>query len=156
MRADTTGLARIAAAGWLALAALGHAAGLPNVEPKLLPPEEAFRFSARALDARTIEARFDIADGYYLYRDKFAFETGPDVGVGAPDLPAGQRKHDAAFSTIDWPGVARESGTRTTIRPRYVSTSPKKASCLRWPAGRSGAPTPTSGPVSNANLSRYR
>ena len=39
MHADTTRLARIAAAGWLALAALGHAAGLPNVEPKLLPPE---------------------------------------------------------------------------------------------------------------------
>jgi len=101
VRADTTRLARIAAAGWLALAALGHAAGLPNVEPKLLPPEEAFRFSARALDARTIEARFDIADGYYLYRDKFAFETGPDVGVGAPDLPAGQRKHDAFFGDVE-------------------------------------------------------
>ena len=64
MRADTTRLARIAAVGCLALAALGHAAGLPNVEPTLLPPEEAFRFSARALDARSIEARFDIADGY--------------------------------------------------------------------------------------------
>ena len=38
------------------------AAGLPG-QPKLLPPEQAFRLSARALDPSTIEARFDIADG---------------------------------------------------------------------------------------------
>jgi len=101
VRADTTVRSLVAAAGLLALAALGHAAGLPAAEPKLLPPEEAFRFSARAIDARTLEARFDIADGYYLYRDKFAFETGPDVGVGAPDLPAGQRKHDAFFGDVE-------------------------------------------------------
>ena len=32
------------------------------------------------------------------------------------------------------PARARGSGTRTTTRPRYVSTSPKNASCLRTPA----------------------
>ena len=42
------------------------AAGLPGLAPKLLPPEQAFRFSARVLDPATIEARFDVADGYYL------------------------------------------------------------------------------------------
>jgi len=102
VRADTTRLARIAIAGLLALGAACHAAGLPTVEPKLLPPEDAFRFSARALDARTIEARFDIADGYYLYRDKFSFEAGPaDVGVGPAELPAGLRKHDAFFGDVE-------------------------------------------------------
>jgi thiol:disulfide interchange protein DsbD len=102
VRADTTRLARLAVLGLLTLTALCRAAGLPTVEPKLLPPEEAFRFSARALDARTIEARFDIADGYYLYRDKFAFEAGPaDVGVGTPELPAGLRKHDAFFGDVE-------------------------------------------------------
>ena len=39
-------------------------------EPKLLPNERAFAFSARGVDERTVEARFVIADGYYLYRDK--------------------------------------------------------------------------------------
>ena len=105
MRADIAGpvrAARLAAASALLACALCGAAGLPTVEPKLLPPEQAFRFSARALDARTIEARFDIADGYYLYRDKFGFEAGPvDVGVGTPALPAGVRKHDAFFGDVE-------------------------------------------------------
>ena len=64
----------------LLMAALGtlHAAGLPGGgEPKLLPPEQAFRLSARALDPATIEARFDVADGYYLYRDKLRFTIEP-------------------------------------------------------------------------------
>src|SRR5437868_2057366 len=56
----------------LLLAANVTAAGLdlPSSEPKLLPPEQAFRFSARALDSNTLEARFDVASGYYLYREK--------------------------------------------------------------------------------------
>nr|MBA3624268.1 hypothetical protein [Methylibium sp.] len=32
-----------------------------------LPPEQAFRFEARALDPRTVEIAFEVADGYYLY-----------------------------------------------------------------------------------------
>ena len=32
----------------------------------LLPPEVAFKFSAQALDANTIEVRYRIADGYYM------------------------------------------------------------------------------------------
>jgi len=78
------------------------AAGLPAAEPKLLPPEQAFRFSARALDARTLEARFDVAEGYYLYRDKLAFAVVPsDVGAGKPSLPEGKRKHDEFFGDVE-------------------------------------------------------
>lgn len=86
-----------------ATAALAWAAGgVPGLEPKLLPPEQAFRLSARAVDPRTIEARYDIADGYYLYRDKLRFAAangGP--ALGAPVLPAGQRKHDAFFGDVE-------------------------------------------------------
>jgi thiol:disulfide interchange protein DsbD len=68
----------------------------------LLPPEEAFRFSARALDERMLEARFTIADGYYLYRDKlrFALSTG-ESSLGAPELPAGRMKHDEFFGNVE-------------------------------------------------------
>ena len=38
-----------------------------------LPPEQAFRFEARALDARNVEIVFTVANGYYLYREQFAF-----------------------------------------------------------------------------------
>lgn len=81
---------------------MAQGVGLPGGEPKLLPPEQAFRLSARALDARTIEARFDVADGYYLYRDKMAFTVEPaDIGAGPPVLPEGKRKHDEFFGDVE-------------------------------------------------------
>ena len=70
--------------------------------PKLLPPEQAFRFSARALDERTLEARFNVADGYYMYRDKFRFDVAPAaVGPVAPQLPAGKVKDDEFFGKVE-------------------------------------------------------
>ena len=69
---------------------------------ELLPPEQAFRFSARALDDHMLEARFTIADGYYLYRDKFRFVVAPDGAVlGAPDLPPGKVKTDEFFGKVE-------------------------------------------------------
>ena len=86
----------------LAAAGSAAAAGLPGAPPSLLPPEQAFRFSARAVDARTLEARFDIADGYYLYRDKLAFAIDPsDLKAGKPDLPEGKPKHDEFFGNVE-------------------------------------------------------
>lgn len=38
---------------------------------EFLDPAVAFKPSARALDGQTVEVRFEIAKGYYLYRDKF-------------------------------------------------------------------------------------
>jgi len=56
--------------------------------PKLLEPERAFAFSVQALDERTIEARFAIANGYYLYREKLHFSIEPAT-AGSPSLRAG-------------------------------------------------------------------
>ena len=80
--------------------ATAHAEGIASLEPKLLPPERAFHLSARALDASTIEARFDVADGYYLYRDKMQFRTEP-VESGPAVLPPGKPKHDAFFGDVE-------------------------------------------------------
>ena len=79
--------------------ASAHAQGLSSLPPKLLPPEQAFRLSARALDPRTIEARFEVADGYYLYRDKMRFTTEP-IAAGDAVLPPGKAKHDAFFGDV--------------------------------------------------------
>ena len=69
---------------------------------ELLPPEQAFRPSVRALDGQTIEVRFDIAKGYYLYRDKFRFSAEPDsVQLGAAILPKGKEKMDETFGQVD-------------------------------------------------------
>ncbi len=67
-----------------------------------LPPERAFRFSARALDPHTVEARFIIADGYYLYRDKIRFSVEPAAaGLAAPTLPGGKVKEDQFFGRVE-------------------------------------------------------
>jgi thiol:disulfide interchange protein DsbD len=79
------------------------AGGLFDSEPRLLPPEQAFKLSARALDPRTLEIRFDVVDGYYLYRDKLAFSVEPASLSGGtkPQLPAGKRKHDEFFGDVE-------------------------------------------------------
>jgi thiol:disulfide interchange protein DsbD len=73
---------------------------LAQVRP--LAPDKAFLFSARALDAQTVEARFTIADGYYLYRDKIHFAVDPASGaLVTPALPAGKVKQDEFFGRVE-------------------------------------------------------
>jgi len=43
----------------------------------LLAPEQAFRFSARLVEPGLVEVRYRIAEGYYMYRDKFRFTAIP-------------------------------------------------------------------------------
>lgn len=67
-------------------------------EDDFLPPEQAFRFAARQLDPKTIEVRFDVADGYYLYRERFAFAAQPaGVALGKPSMPEGKVHFDETF-----------------------------------------------------------
>jgi len=83
----------------LAMASLGAQAITPE---QLLEPTQAFRFSARAIDAQTLEARWQIADEYYMYRDKFRFTLEPgDVELGTPEYPGGQIKEDELFGRVE-------------------------------------------------------
>jgi thioredoxin:protein disulfide reductase len=88
---------------WLAALAFGLSAGAAHAAGvDLLPAEQAFRFSARALDERTLEARFAIADGYYLYRDKLQFAVMPEgASLGSADLPRGKIKTDEFFGKVE-------------------------------------------------------
>ena len=73
-----------------------------GAEPELLEPDQAFRFMARLKDARTIEVNYQIAPGYYLYRDKFRFTLAPaDAKAGAPQLPPGKLKRDEFFGEVE-------------------------------------------------------
>lgn len=68
----------------------------------LLPPSEAFKPTAKALDGQTIEIRFSIAKDYYLYRDKFRFSAEPvSVQLGSPALPRGKEKLDDTFGKVE-------------------------------------------------------
>src|SRR4051812_5087016 len=65
----------------------------------LLDPEQAFRFSARALDG-AVEVRFAIADGYYLYRDRFTFAADGSVKLGKPEYPPALPHKDEFFGEM--------------------------------------------------------
>jgi thiol:disulfide interchange protein DsbD len=69
----------------------------------LLEPEKAFRMSTRALDASTVEVSFAIADGYYMYRERFKFATDPGskAKLGTPQFPQGVRKKDEFFGEVE-------------------------------------------------------
>lgn len=67
-------------------------------EDDFLPPEQAFKFSARQVDPQTVEVRFDVADGYYLYRERFAFAAQPaGVTLGPAVMPQGKVHFDETF-----------------------------------------------------------
>ena len=70
-------------------------------DPDLLEPEQAFRFSARLIDANQVEVRYDIAPGYYMYREKFKFSASPaSVALDASQLPPGKVKKDEFFGDV--------------------------------------------------------
>ena len=67
-----------------------------------LDPMVAFKPSARALDGQTIEVTYEIAKGYYLYRDKFKFAVeGEAAMLGAAQIPKGKEKDDENFGNVE-------------------------------------------------------
>ncbi|NMM36626.1 MAG: protein-disulfide reductase DsbD [Glaciimonas sp.] len=61
-----------------------------------LEPEAAFKFSAKLQDSKTIKLTFAIADGYYMYRERFQFKAA-GATLGTPELPHGIIKYDTTF-----------------------------------------------------------
>ena len=79
----------------LLLFALLASAG-PVRAADFLEPERAFQFSARAVDANSVEVSFAIAPGYYMYREALHFAaSGATLGPAA--LPQGKVKFDETF-----------------------------------------------------------
>ncbi len=80
---------------------LAFLASLVHAE-EFLDPAVAFKPSARALDGQTVEIAFDIAKGYYLYRDKFRFAVdGDSVTLGTPVFPKGKEHNDENFGKVE-------------------------------------------------------
>ena len=67
-----------------------------RADDEFLDPELAFKFSARMQDPSTIAVTYVIADGYYMYHERFKFDA---VGakLGTPVYPAGKVKFDDTF-----------------------------------------------------------
>lgn len=73
------------------------------VAQEFLDPAVAFKGSVKALDAQTLEVHYDIAKGYYLYKDNFKFKVLAPEGVtlGKPELPKGKEKQDETFGKVE-------------------------------------------------------
>ena len=64
-----------------------------------LDPEDAFKFSAAISDdGSAVEAHFNIAEGYYLYRERFSFAASDGAQLGVPQYPPGKIKFDETFN----------------------------------------------------------
>ena len=70
---------------------------IPPAAADPVEPERAFALSARMIDATTVEVRFDVRRDYYLYRDKFRFESPEDITFGDVVYPAGTAYRDEFF-----------------------------------------------------------
>ena len=78
-----------------------------------------------ARDAVTVQASFSMADGYYLYRSRFGFDSGtPNVTLGAAVFPRGATNGDpvmAGWFTLngngEMTGTPRQCATCAAIRP---------------------------------------
>ncbi|MEX2525755.1 MAG: protein-disulfide reductase DsbD domain-containing protein [Gammaproteobacteria bacterium] len=71
---------------------------------EFLPADEAFRFSASVVGPDRVDLMWRIADGYYLYRDKFRFRIiQGDAGIDTAsiDIPHGTVKSDEVFGDVE-------------------------------------------------------
>ncbi len=71
----------------------------PLAEDQFLPVEQAYRLDTALLDD-TLVLRWEIADGYYLYRHQFGFRADPG-GELAATLPNGEHKVDEYFGEVE-------------------------------------------------------
>ena len=84
----------------LALWFAGQAFAVDSAE--LLPPDQAFQFTYKVKKADRLLLSWDVASGYYLYRNKFKFVSlTPGIKVGEPFFPASHTKHDATFGNVE-------------------------------------------------------
>ncbi|HSG21430.1 MAG TPA: protein-disulfide reductase DsbD [Azonexus sp.] len=69
---------------------------------EFLDPAVAFKPSVKALDGQTIEVSYEIAKGYYLYRNAFRVVVdGEGTMLGALQIPKGKEKDDENFGKVE-------------------------------------------------------
>ncbi|MCE3265228.1 MAG: protein-disulfide reductase [Pseudoduganella sp.] len=72
-------------------------AGAARADEEFLDPLVAFKFSAKVVEGRAVAVTFDIADGYYMYRERFKF-AADGATLGVPQIPPGKIKYDETFA----------------------------------------------------------
>ncbi len=78
------------------------ATAAPRAEEEFLLPEEAFPVVVVAEGPNTLVLNWSVAEGYYLYRNKFKFRSLTEgIRTGEPELPAGEKRHDEFFGEVE-------------------------------------------------------
>ena len=86
--------------GFLLVALTAHVPAQESEE--LLEPERAFAFSAKVVSTDQIAVTWQIAPGYYMYADKFHFESDPQgVALGEIIFPPTKIKRDEFFGDVE-------------------------------------------------------
>ena len=70
----------------------------------ILDPDQAFRLSAKPVDRATVRFTWVVAEGYYLYRDKFSLVSLADdvrIDQTALRIPRGKVKQDESFGEVE-------------------------------------------------------
>jgi thiol:disulfide interchange protein DsbD len=86
---------------WLMLGATSHLGFAQDDE--LLPSDEAYAFSVE-VTAQGLDAKWTIAEGYYMYRDKLSFSLANASGEPIEiqyDFPPSKTKADPAFGDVE-------------------------------------------------------
>lgn len=102
-------------------------------EDDFLSPDAAFQLDVTTLDAQTLQAKFKVEPGYYLYKQRIKFNvlTPASTQITAVDLPAGEMKDDPNFGKQevyhhDFAAKVDVSSTdKLTIKVTYQGCSEK-------------------------------
>ena len=142
-------------------------------EQKFLPPDKAFAFSAEVENGNLLKASWEVADGYYLYRDKFSFalENADGIEIGTVAMPEGKEKVDESFGkmVVYYKNVdlniplkrTRLDATEITLVAKYQGCADagfcyppmKKIMPMSLPAGQAMPAAMDSAPVSSSSSS---
>jgi thiol:disulfide interchange protein DsbD len=68
---------------------------------EVLPPDVAFVFSTHLESPTVLVAQWQIADGYYLYRDQFQFALKGGGVLGEAQFPPGTIKDDVKYGRVE-------------------------------------------------------
>ena len=72
-----------------------------NIYGDFLPPEQAFIYSVANVNKQQITLSWVVADGYYLYKDKFQFKTDSDISIDKIAFPKGVEVDDPKFGLVE-------------------------------------------------------
>ena len=105
--------------------------GAINNSADFLPVRQAFQLSLVQSTPESIKLRFVATEGYYLYRHRFQFRSEPaDIGLGAVQLPAGEKKHDEYFGDVEvYHGILDVELPRTANDPRAFTLAVTYQGC---------------------------